>query len=131
MGFAAAGTIPAMAIAGETITHPVNGEQITLIRTSAATAGALAALEFRLPAGMTPCPEHVHPISTERLDVHAGELRVMIDGRLQHVRAGGSIELPPGRPHTYVSVGDVHLTATYSPALGMDDFFVDLVAIAE
>ena len=120
-----------MAIAGETITHPVNGEQITFIRTSADTDGALAELEFHLPAGMTPCPEHVHPRSTEHIAVHSGALRVMIDGRLHDVPAGESIELPPGKPHTYVAVGDVRMTATYSPAMGLDDFFVDLVAIAE
>ena len=120
-----------MAIAGETITHLVNGEQITFIRTSADTDGALAELEFHLPAGMTPCPEHVHPESTERIEVHSGALRVMIDGRLQDVAAGETIELPPGRPHTYMAVGDMRMTATYSPACGIDDFFIDLCAIAE
>jgi quercetin dioxygenase-like cupin family protein len=120
-----------MAIAGETITHPVNGEQITFIRTSADTDGALAELEFRLPAGMTPCPEHVHPKSTETIAVHEGALRVMIDGRLHDVAAGESIALPPGRPHTYIAVGDTRITATYEPAMGMDDFFIDLLAIAE
>ena len=86
-----------MANAGETITHPVNGEQITFIRTSADTDGALAELEFHLPAGMTPCPEHVHPVSTERLDVHAGELRVMLDGRLQP-RARRRVDRAAARP---------------------------------
>ena len=109
-----------MAIAGETITHPVNGERVTFIRTSADTDGALAELEFDLPAGMIPCPEHVHPQSTETITVHSGALRVMIDGRLQDVAAGETIELPPGRPHTYVAVGDVRLTAVYAPAMRMD-----------
>ena len=41
-----------MAIAGETITHPINGEQITFIRTSAgSTDGALAELRVP-PAGL-------------------------------------------------------------------------------
>jgi quercetin dioxygenase-like cupin family protein len=120
-----------MAIAGETITHPVNGEQITFIRTSADTDGALAELEFRLPAGMTPCPEHVHPQSTETITVHEGALRVMVDGRLLDVAAGETIALPPGQPHTYVAVGGVRLTAVYAPAFNIDDFFVDLCAIAE
>jgi len=120
-----------MAIAGETITHPVNGEQITFIRTSADTDGALTELEFRLPEGMIPCPEHVHPQATETLAVHEGALRVMIDGRLHHVGAGETIELAPGTAHTYFAVGDTRMTATYAPALGMDDFFIDLFAIAE
>jgi quercetin dioxygenase-like cupin family protein len=120
-----------MAIAGETITHPISGEQITFIRTSADTDGALAELEFFLPAGMTPCPEHVHPKSTERVTVLSGEVRAMIDGRLQTVAEGESLEVPPGTWHTWVPVGDVRMTATFTPAMGMDDFLIDLFAIAE
>jgi quercetin dioxygenase-like cupin family protein len=120
-----------MAIAGETITHPISGEQITFIRTSADTDGALAELEFFLPAGMTPCPEHVHPQSTERVTVQSGQVRAMIDGRLHTVGEGESLEVPPGTWHTWVPVGDVRMTATFTPALGMDDFLVDLFAIAE
>jgi quercetin dioxygenase-like cupin family protein len=120
-----------MAIAGETITHPISGEQITFIRTSADTDGALAELEFFLPAGMTPCPEHVHPQSTERVTVQSGQVRAMIDGRLHTVAEGESLEVPPGTWHTWVPVGDVRMTATFTPALGMDDFLLDLFAIAE
>ena len=71
-----------MAVAGETITHPISGERITFIRTSAETDGALAEMDFYLPDGMTPCPEHIHPKSTERVTVVSGEVRAMIDGRL-------------------------------------------------
>jgi quercetin dioxygenase-like cupin family protein len=120
-----------MAIAGETITHPINGEQITFIRTSADTDGALAEMEFLLPAGMVPCPEHVHPKSTETITVQQGALRVMMDGRLHDVAAGETFSVPPGTPHTYVAVGEVRLNAVYAPACGMDDFLIDLFAIAE
>jgi quercetin dioxygenase-like cupin family protein len=120
-----------MAVAGETITHPISGEQITFIRTSADTDGALAELEFFLPAGMTPCPEHVHPKSTERVTAHSGQVRAMIDGRLHTVAEGESLEVAPGTWHTWVPVGEVRMTATFTPALGMDDFLIDLFAIAE
>ena len=120
-----------MAVAGETITHPLSGERITFVRTSAETDGALAEMDFFLPAGMTPCPEHVHPQSTERVTVRSGEVRAMMNGRLYTVRAGESLEVPPGTWHTWVPVGDVRLTATVTPAMRMDDFLIDLFAIAE
>jgi quercetin dioxygenase-like cupin family protein len=120
-----------MAIAGQTIVHPTSGEQITFIRTSADTDGALAEMDFFLPAGMTPCPEHVHPQSTERVTVRSGLVRAMIDGRLHTVAEGESLEVPPGTWHTWVPVGEVRMTAVFTPALGMDDFLVDLFAIAE
>ena len=120
-----------MAVAGETITHPVTGERITFIRTSADTDGALAEMDFYLPAGMTPCPEHIHPLSAERVTVRRGEVRAMIDGRLFTVRAGESLEVPPNTWHTWVPVGEVEMTATITPAMGMDDFLADLFAIAE
>jgi quercetin dioxygenase-like cupin family protein len=120
-----------MAIAGETITHPISGEQITFIRTSADTDGALAEMDFYLPAGMTPCPEHLHPKSTETITVHSGALRAMVDGRLHEVAAGETFAVPPGKPHTYFAIGEVRMRATYAPACGMDDFFIDLFAIAE
>jgi quercetin dioxygenase-like cupin family protein len=120
-----------MAVAGETIVHPISGEQITFVRTSADTDGALAEMDLYLPAGMTPCPEHVHPQSTERVTVRSGQVRAMIDGRLHTVAEGESLEVPPGTWHTWVPVGEVRMTATFTPALGMDDFLVDLFAIAE
>jgi quercetin dioxygenase-like cupin family protein len=120
-----------MAVAGETITHPVTGERITFIRTSADTDGALAEMDFYLPAGMTPCPEHVHPLSTERVTVRSGEVRALIDGRLHAVAAGETLEVPPGVYHTWVPVGEVRMRVTMTPAMGLDDFLVDLFAIAE
>src|ERR1700753_1590569 len=101
-----------MAVAGETITHPVTGERITFVRTSADTDGALAEMDFYLPAGMTPCPEHTRPLSADRVTVRRGEVRAMIDGRLFPVRAGESLEVPPNTWHTWVPVGEGEMAAT-------------------
>jgi quercetin dioxygenase-like cupin family protein len=120
-----------MAVAGETITHPITGERITFIRTSAETDGALAEMDFYLPAGMTPCPEHIHPKSTERVTVLSGEVRAMIDGRLHAVAEGETLEVPPDTWHTWVPVGEVRMRVTMTPAMGLDDFLADLFAIAE
>jgi quercetin dioxygenase-like cupin family protein len=120
-----------MAVAGETIAHPISGERITFIRTSADTDGALAEMDFYLPAGMTPCPEHVHPLSAERITVQSGEVRALIDGRLYPVHRGETLEVPAGVWHTWVPVGEVRMRAAFTPAMGMDDFLVDLFAIAE
>jgi quercetin dioxygenase-like cupin family protein/uncharacterized protein YndB with AHSA1/START domain len=49
---------------------------------------------------------HVHPEQAERIEVLAGATKVRMNGRTHIVRAGESIEIPRGTPHTQVPHGD-------------------------
>jgi quercetin dioxygenase-like cupin family protein/uncharacterized protein YndB with AHSA1/START domain len=49
---------------------------------------------------------HVHPSQVERLEVISGVMKVGMNGRDHLLKAGQSIEVPAGTPHTQVPVGD-------------------------
>lgn len=75
-------------------------------------------------------PAHLHPAQSERFDVHEGALVFVVDGVEHTVRAGGSIDLPPGAVHQAHNPGEVPAVATWQtrPALRTADFHC---AIAE
>jgi uncharacterized protein YndB with AHSA1/START domain len=50
--------------------------------------------------------KHVHPEQSERLEVLAGQMRVVMHGREHLLGVGQSIEIPPGTPHRQVPHGE-------------------------
>ena len=50
--------------------------------------------------------EHVHTRQTERLEVVEGMLRLVVGGDEHVLRAGESMEVPPGTPHRQLTAGD-------------------------
>jgi uncharacterized protein YndB with AHSA1/START domain/quercetin dioxygenase-like cupin family protein len=49
---------------------------------------------------------HVHEVQTERHEVIEGEMRLVLDGREHVLRAGETMEVPPGTPHRQLPAGD-------------------------
>ncbi len=61
----------------------------------------------------SPLPQaHLHPAQSERFDVHEGALAFLVDGVERTVRAGESIELPPGSVHQAHNPGGVPVVAS-------------------
>jgi quercetin dioxygenase-like cupin family protein len=65
------------------------------------TDGAFFVLEDYLEKGKK-TPYHTHPNAAECVYVIDGELRVMIDGKDEIVKAGGLTMTPPNTPHGFV-----------------------------
>ena len=76
------------------------GVTVELRRTAEDTDGELVEFDVVGRAQGFLAQPHVHTRQTERLEVIDGALEVGMDGRKHLIRAGESIEVPPGTAHT-------------------------------
>lgn len=122
-----------MATAGQTITHPTTGEQITFVRTAADTDGAALEMAFVVAPGGAPAAPHVHPRQRERFVVHAGRARVRVGDEERLLGPGDEAEVPAGITHTWSAAGpdDLEMHVTLEPAMSSEGFFEDFFALAE
>jgi quercetin dioxygenase-like cupin family protein len=118
---------------GKTLTNPVTGERFTFVETAATTGGELLAFDFALaPGGAVPIP-HVHPVQTERFEVHAGLMRFRIGLRTRLAGPGDVVEVAPGVMHAFANAGEeeARLRVEVRPALEMEQMLADVVAMAQ
>jgi quercetin dioxygenase-like cupin family protein len=120
-------------VPGQTLANPVTGERFTFTETAATTGGELLAFDFALrPGGAVPVP-HVHPLQSERFEVLEGQMRFRVGLRARHAGPGDVLVIPPGVAHSFANDGEVEarLRVEIRPALDMEDFLADVVAMAE
>ena len=68
-------------------------------------------------------PVHFHPSQDERFEVSEGELRVNLDGEERVLRAGDTLEIPRGTPHSMWATAHSRANWQVRPALRTADFF--------
>jgi mannose-6-phosphate isomerase-like protein (cupin superfamily) len=83
--------------------------------------------------GMGGPPVHVHPAAEEIYAVIEGTADVFMDGSWRTVRAGESVTVPAGMPHTIKnsSPDPVVLVNTHRPALRFEAMFRELHALIQ
>ncbi|MGH2979690.1 MAG: cupin domain-containing protein [Solirubrobacterales bacterium] len=114
-----------MAKAGDVLENPFTGQNLTFLRTTADTGGELLEVESRWTGGGQEPPEHHHPYQRERFDVLEGELRARV-GDVEHtVRAGETLDVPAGTPHSMWNPAAGRARAVWQtrPALKTEAFF--------
>ncbi|MDT8999486.1 cupin domain-containing protein [Paucibacter sp. APW11] len=93
---------------------------------AAATGQALSVMSWQGHAPGGP-PLHLHPEQDEVFIVDEGEYRFQCGEAQFLLKAGDSIFLPRGVPHTFRQLGPVgRLRFLYTPAGQMEDFFAAL-----
>lgn len=110
--------------AGDEIVNPRTGQRMIFRRTAGDTGGALLQIETVNPRGPAE-PEHVHPHQESSATVLAGTLHFRIRGRVQVVRVGETVVIPPNTPHYFWNEGEEEARAIqeFRPALRTEDFF--------
>ena len=114
-----------MVQAGDVIDNPVTGERITFLRTSAETGGSLAEMELALSPAAKLAAEHIHLHQEERFEVIDGLIRVRCSGTESLARAGETVVVPAGSPHTWAPEGDTgaRVRLTFTPGADIEEFF--------
>lgn len=93
---------------------------------AAATGQALSVMSWHGHAPGGP-PLHLHPAQDEVFIVDEGEYRFQCGEALHVLKAGDSIFLPRGLPHTFRQLSATgRLRFLYTPAGQMEDFFAAL-----
>lgn len=118
---------------GQTLENPVTGERFTFTHTAATTDGELLGFDFALrPGGAVPMP-HVHPVQTERFEIHSGQMRFRVGRKTVMAGPGDVVEVAPGVSHSFANAGDedVRLHVEVRPALAMEDMFAEVIEMAQ
>jgi mannose-6-phosphate isomerase-like protein (cupin superfamily) len=122
--------------AGSPQSYTVGNDELTIRVSAADSAGALAALEVRMPPGGGPPVLHRHD-AFELYRVERGELAIYIedhDGTVRRRLAGPGavVSIPGGREHTIrnESRHDAHAFVVFAPAGQMESFARAAAALA-
>jgi quercetin dioxygenase-like cupin family protein len=121
-----------MAKAGEEVYNPRQQDRIIFRQTARETGEQLLQLEiFASPNAAAP-PEHVHPRQEERFETVSGVLRGRVGGEERTLRAGESMVVSPGTPHTWWIDGeeDARVLVEFRPALNTEAFFETMYGLA-
>jgi len=110
---------------------PSVGLEFEFTKSAADTGGEYLEMDGTMLAHKDGPPVHVHPHQEESLRVMSGTLDVFVDGRWRQLRAGESVTVPPGAPHTLKNSHDEATRAitVVRPARSFHDFmstFCDL-----
>ena len=122
----------AMARSGEEIANPVAGLTLRFLKTAADTNGELLEMEATYePSSIEPV-EHFHPRQDEHFEILEGTLEAEIGGERRQLRAGESLDVPAGTPHSMWNAGDQRARTRWEtrPALRTEDFFESLARLA-
>lgn len=109
-----AGTGTTVWLAGDTYTVKVDSDM---------TSGRLGFVEATVPPGAGPRP-HVHHHEDEAYYVLAGELEVLVDGRILTAGVGDFVYIPCGTVHRFRNVGlhAARMVFLFTPG-GFERFF--------
>jgi mannose-6-phosphate isomerase-like protein (cupin superfamily) len=114
------------------IVNPLSGEQITIRRTSAQSAGEVLDWELQLSVGGRVPSSHAHPEQEETFTVLEGRMRFRVGWRRMLVLPGQRVRIPPGTVHHFANAGDVPALVTVEsrPALRMEELLDTAAAMA-
>jgi mannose-6-phosphate isomerase-like protein (cupin superfamily) len=103
-----------------------------ITHTTADTGGEYFEAINMLNPGFGGPPLHAHPSAAESYAVTQGSLDVCVNGKWQTLKAGESVTVPAGTPHTLrnVSGAEVRLVNRHAPAMEFERFFRRLHAMA-
>jgi mannose-6-phosphate isomerase-like protein (cupin superfamily)/uncharacterized protein YndB with AHSA1/START domain len=120
-----------MAKPGDVLEVPAIGLRFEFRATAESTGGEYVEVDvIGRPRGFIRAA-HVHTGQTERHEVISGAMKVGFGGRTRVLRAGDSIEIPPGTPHTQRPAGDGpgHIRVTVRPAGEIEGFLERLATL--
>jgi quercetin dioxygenase-like cupin family protein len=109
--------------------NPATGEWIQYTAIAEDNGGQLVRFKWRaVPGGVI--PEHIHPRQQEQFTIVAGEARFTLNGQEHVARAGETVVVPAGVPHS-VSLGpaEVHGVVERLPALRAKEFHEALAGL--
>jgi mannose-6-phosphate isomerase-like protein (cupin superfamily) len=115
------------------IVNPLSGEQISILRTAAETAGTVLDWELLLaPGGRVPS-SHAHPEQTETFTVVEGRMKFRVGWRRLIAAPGQTVRVPPGTVHHFANAGSVpaRVSVESRPALAMEDLLETAAAMAQ
>ena len=110
--------------AGKSLSNTVSfgTVNVTFLLTGENTGGTFSLMESAMRPGTEP-PYHIHDREDECFYVLEGHLSVMVDGVVHECRAGQTIFLPRGIPHTFRVRSEIARGLTVVTPSGFEQYF--------
>ena len=105
-----------------TITHPIDGDTSTFLKTCAETNGKSTLCEMELPPNAKGVPPHFHNSYTETFTVLEGELTVKIGKETITLKKGESATVPKKAIHSFTNKSAEPVKATVELLPGSEGF---------
>ncbi len=117
---------------GDTIENRRTGQRMKFLRTWEDTNGTQLQIECFSPPTAAREPEHIHPYQVNRFHVISGRLHFRINGKIQVLQNGESIDIPKNTPHCFWNEHseEAHYVQEFFPALRIDGLFETFFALA-
>jgi mannose-6-phosphate isomerase-like protein (cupin superfamily) len=90
-----------MAQVGQSLEHPLTGERLPFLETSASTRGAKLRIAIEMAPGGALAGPHVHPGAEEQFEIIAGRVAMTQSGKASVLEAGETAIIPAGVGHTW------------------------------
>jgi mannose-6-phosphate isomerase-like protein (cupin superfamily) len=118
---------------GQAIENPITGERIVFLHTGPETSGEYTEFDHYLNPGPSTFPEHVQQNQEERFEIVSGAARYRLGGAERQAGPGEVVVIAPGTRHLNCwnpGPERLHMRHSFRPALGADDFWETLFALA-
>ncbi len=115
------------------MTSVETGETFIFRQLAADTGGRLLEMDMITApgGGAKAAPMHIHPVQEERFYITSGVMQATIDGETHVYRAGDTLIIPAGTPHTWFNPSDtenLEFRLEFEPALRWEEMFETLAA---
>jgi quercetin dioxygenase-like cupin family protein len=111
--------------------NPATGEWITYTAIAEDSDGQFVRFNWRsAPGGVI--PEHIHPRQREQFTILAGEAHFTLNGHEHVARAGQTVVIPAGVPHSVENTGSAEIDGIVErrPALQAKEFHEAVAGLA-
>jgi len=110
--------------------NPATGERIQFTDTGDTTNGDLVRFSWTSAPGGA-ITEHLHPHQEERFAILAGEAHFTLNGQPHIAKAGDTVIVPPGTPHSEGNLGPAEIKGIVElrPALHSKEFHEALAGL--
>jgi quercetin dioxygenase-like cupin family protein len=117
---------------GDTLENPITKEVLIFHRTSAQSHGESVLVETIVRPGGFVAAAHVHPYQTERFEVLAGTLGLLVGEREFLAPPGATAVVEPGTPHKFWNAGEqeARFLCDVQPALDFESLIETMFSLA-
>jgi quercetin dioxygenase-like cupin family protein len=119
--------------AGNIFNNPITGESGYIRKGTDETNGELLIADLRVRPGGAVVGEHYHPIIKERFTVVSGQIEYKLNGKKGVIKAGETLDLPPGIPHDWwnASNEEARVIVQVKPAARFEEMILTMFGLAK
>jgi quercetin dioxygenase-like cupin family protein len=117
---------------GDTLSNPVTGETVHIVRSASETGGEYVLVDVRVEPGGFVAATHVHPFQTEVFEILEGTVGFKAGGDTIAAGPGETVVVEPGTAHRFWNAGETaaRFRCEVRPALQFEQLLATMYSLA-